>query len=67
MWVSDELEDVDLSGHSFNIADILYFLLFEYFYGHFLACKVMISKLDFAESALANSLTEDIVTDVFEL
>jgi hypothetical protein len=63
----NQLKDVDFSRHSLNIADILYFLLFEYFYGHFLACKIMISKLDFAECALANSLTEDIVTDVFEL
>jgi hypothetical protein len=47
---------MNLSSNTFNIAHILYFLLFQYFDCDFLTGKVVISKLNFPKRALSDSL-----------
>jgi hypothetical protein len=47
---------MNLSSNTFNIAHILYFLLFKYFDSDFLTRKIVISKLDFPKRALSDSL-----------
>lgn len=67
MRMTNEFEDVNLSGDPFNITDILYFLLLKYFDSDLLARQIVIPELDLAKRALPNSLAEDIVTDIFKL
>ena len=57
MRVSDELKNVNLSGNTLHIADILNLFLLQYFDGHFLACEVVISELHLAERTLSDGLT----------
>ena len=52
----DHLQDVDFSGNSFNVVDVLDFVFFKDFDRDSLVCQFMNSELDLAESALANRL-----------
>ncbi len=56
MWVSNQLEDMYLSGNPLNIADILNFLLFEDFNGDFFSGQVVITQLYLSECALSDGL-----------
>lgn len=56
MRMTNEFEDVNLSGDPFNITDILYFLLLKYFDSDLLARQIVIPELDLAKRALPNSL-----------
>lgn len=67
VWVSYQLEDMYLPCHPLNVADILYFLLFEDFNGDFFSSEIVITQLYLSECALADSLAKNIVADVFEL
>ncbi len=55
--MSDEFEDVDLSGYSFHIGDIDDFLFHEYFYRNLLPCESMSGQFNFSESALTDGFT----------
>ena len=57
MRMTNELEDVNLSGDPFNITDILYFLLLKDFDSDLLARQIVIPELDLAKRALPNGLT----------
>ena len=57
MRMTNEFEDVNLSGDPFNITDILYFLLLEYFDSVLLARQIVIPELDLPKCALPNGLT----------
>jgi hypothetical protein len=65
--MTDQLQDVYLSGNSLDVAHILNLLFFEDLDSHFLAGQVVISELDLSEGALAYGLAKNIVADVFEL
>ena len=65
--VADQLQDVYLSSDSLDVTHILNLLLLEDLHSNLLTGKVVISELDFAESALPDGLAKNIVTDVFEL
>ncbi len=56
MRMTNEFEDVNLSGDPFNITDILYFLLLEDFNSNLLARQIVIPELDLAKRALPNGL-----------
>lgn len=52
----DQLQDVDLPGHSLNISHVDYFLFFEYFDCHHLACEDVGGSFHFPESTFSQSL-----------
>ena len=56
MRMTNEFENVNLSGHSLNIAHILNFLLLKYLYCIFLACEVVVTELDLSKGTFSNSL-----------
>ena len=56
MRMTNEFEDVNLSGDPFNITDILYFLLLKDFDSDLLARQIVIAELDLAKCALPNGL-----------
>ena len=55
--MTNEFENVNLSGDPFNITDILYFLLLEDFDSDLLARQIVIPELDLPKRALPNGLT----------
>ena len=59
----NDLEDVDFSGNSLNICDVDNFAFLENFNGHFFLGKGVSAQFHFTEGALANRLTQNIVTD----
>ena len=61
--VPSQLEDLDLSGHTLNVHVFDNFVLFKDLYSHFFSCQVVRAEPDFAESSLANSLANQIVTN----
>ena len=56
MRMTNEFEDVNLSGDPFNITDILYFLLLEDFDSDLLARQIVIPELDLPKRALSDRL-----------
>lgn len=55
--MSDQLQDLDLSGYSLDIALIDNLILFEYLDGHLLLGGQMDSQEDLAEGSLSEFLT----------
>jgi hypothetical protein len=60
--MSDNFENVNLSGHSFDITNVSYPLLLQYFDGHLLLGIQMDSLLDLSKRPLTKCLHEFIVT-----
>ena len=52
--MADEFQDMDLSGHSFDICDVDYSLLFKDFDCDFFARENMSGQLDFSECSLSD-------------
>ena len=54
--MTNEFEDVNLSGDPFNITDILYFFLLKDFDSDLLARQIVIPELDLTKCALPDGL-----------
>ena len=55
--MSDQLENVDLSGHSLNVCHIDDAVLLQNLDGYLLACEVLLGQLDLPEGSLTESFT----------
>ena len=67
VWVAGQLEDLDLSSHSFNVHIFHNFVLFKDLHSHFFSSEVVCSKLDFAKSSLTNGLADEIMANALRL
>lgn len=51
-----DFQNVDFSGHSLDVVDIVNLLLVQNFYRHLLACVNMVALFDLTKSSLTKSL-----------
>jgi len=61
--MTDDLEDVNLSGDTFHIGNVADLRLLEDFDGHFLACRDMCAQFDLAKSALSDGFPKEVLPD----
>ena len=57
VWVSDHLQDVNLSCHPLDVVHILDLILLKYLDGYFLPTRLVSADLDFTECSLTKIST----------
>ena len=65
--MSDEFENVDLTGYPFDISNINNFFLHKNFDGNFFPGESMGGHFNFAESPFTDGLAQQIIADFFML